>query len=242
MRPSRLFVHSSGGTIHLVDAPWLAQWADFLQPRAAAPPPPPSAPPRSFNAVHLLPRPGLPPSSAGTEDAAVLNRYGLDGKRRRTAGVVGAVSLYDPYLGESLFVMSNAGRCSRVQLEAMARAPTSDDPDATEAAAAAASKVGVAHEQRLRQLAHNRKSLGGGDGEAEERDAWQRYKTQLGNTSVDDRLATCERALDHLATVESAPLRTAMLLAAETQERVATLHRETVPSRRTAPSYRHASP
>jgi len=80
IRPSRLFVHGSSGDIFLVHAPWVAEWADYLQPAPdplAKPVTPPAAPPRSFDALQLLPRPGMPLADGDFEDEAMQCRTNM---------------------------------------------------------------------------------------------------------------------------------------------------------------------
>lgn len=111
LRPSRLLVHSSAGSLYVAHTPWLSRWDDYLHagpPTSSDASPPPPVPPRSFRATLLVPKPSELP---GVEPLPTCSRQSkLDAARRgRTAGVVGVVTLYDPCLGESLFVMSNAG-------------------------------------------------------------------------------------------------------------------------------------
>ena len=213
--PGRIFIHSSAGALHLLELPWLYDWALYLTAAnessthaGALTTNAPPVPPLECIAQALLASsaPIPPAGSVPFPAASPSHATHPDARFRRGAGVVGVAALRDPALGDALFAMTNDGKCTRVQLELVPR-PASAAANAPSADAAGKdSKAGEALERdynrALSQLSHQQ---GAGKAATDSADeiGWARCKSELSEATGEEVLPAFERALTSLAGAKS---------------------------------------
>ena len=223
----RILVHASSGALHLLELPWLYDWALFLQAAADDPSPPPVPPAESAAQVLLA----IGPSPSGASGVATAfpaasptHTSHPDARFRKGAGVVGIAALRDPALGDSVFAMTNDGKCTKVQMELVPLASSAAAGAGAVAAVDAAGDNAVEreHTRAIHQLSHRKSEA---DSVADQM-AWARSKAELADAAPADVLSSFERALTTLAGPGS-KLREWGSLAEESATRLERLEKQT---------------
>ena len=126
--PTRVYVHTSRGGLHVLELPWLHDWGLYLVHEtaaagsaSAADPSPPPTPPADCGALVLVSSDPAPLDGSSAQNPfpppnpSIANHP--DARFRKPSGVVGIAPLRDPSLGDSIFAMTNDGKAVRVQME-----------------------------------------------------------------------------------------------------------------------------
>ena len=203
----RVHVHTSAGALHLLELPWLYDWALFLQAAAEDPSPPP-VPPAESAAILLLAISAGPPAvgAAPFPAASPSHTTHPDARFRKGTGVVGLAALRDPSLGDALFAMTNDGKCTRVQVELVPLATTPAErargqADGTDDARGGDGPLALDREytRANQQLRHQRSAVVAPADNVADEMAWARSKAELADAAPADVLSAVERALQTLA-------------------------------------------
>jgi hypothetical protein len=223
---SRLFVHTSRGTLHLLELPWLHDWALSLRTStddadASSPASLPAVPPRHCPALLLMG--GMVDASAPPTASIKAPSQQRPLPQRRPAGVVGMATLRDPAIGDAAFAMTSDGRCSRVQLEMVHRPPVTEGASSSTATSTTAAPSGAVaaaaepsrHGHARQRLVHHQSP----PAPAEENIDWQRRKAALAGSEGADVLPAFENMVDELLGPKST-LRWLRELAEETAARM----------------------
>ncbi len=201
----RMFVHLSGGSLHVLRCPWLQDWARYLHGMAedGFEPLAPAAPPAKCIAQTLI--------------------TPLDAANITCDRVVGVAALRDPSVGDAVFVMQNDGTCCRVQLELLTHGAS---VACSERQPAADSQVEAHLDAALKQLAHNRDKLFSDRGTPDL--MWEQCQAELASASSHgDAMASFGRSLAAVVGQGSA-LRTWGALVEETKARLIGMQKRTI--------------
>lgn len=180
LSPERLFAHTSNGLLHVIQFPWLHDWARFLQ----------AAPSEEDEAAQST-IPNAPPATCATQQLLE------SAQPTASAGVVGVAALRDPSLGDALFAMQNDGTCFRLQLELLPRGQVGASPAVGNVAD---HKVEAHFDVALKQLAHHRHTFGASAGGVNPDDVlWERCRDELESSAPHDAMSAFGRSLVALA-------------------------------------------